>query len=272
MNLRKNNDIWYDLFKGILNYLSAEKYPLNDTGFEVLRIVDYVNEPIDNELNYTYINENIPGLTFVKEDNSVYNETKTLEQALVTGDTFTVDDITYFIDAEKFVYDSGDNIVETIPPTVHELNTNDLDPNWYSSGNNNTIIGDTGISVAMGNFYLDEKEDYSTWRTPQIIFQLGKLSNVNSVERSTTTRSKTQEFSIIILVKERDLYENQSGYDETNRVKSLLSSLLYDYFQSKQCAKDLPSISTLEWDYDFDIILEDRPIVLSIQENRLTFR
>lgn len=250
MSQQKNNNFWYSYFKGFKAYLKSDKYALNDTGLIIIRIVDYKIEPINNILDKSYINVNKTGYSFVKEDNAVYDEGLNLIQILIKGDTFIIDGITYFVDSEL---------------RAHEKNNQ-----W-----NNSLLGDNGISIIIGGgFDIKEDTDLSLWTAPQISLVFDKVLNVNALERKSTTSEKEFNFDIDILVHETDSYESidSTGYDELNRVDSLLNTFIYDYFNTKKCAHDLGAVSYKDHFYDLEKYIEARPSVVAIKTNRLTFR
>lgn len=252
MSQRKDNDIWYNLFASFTSYLKSDKYTLNQTAINVIKIVDYKVENISDE-NSEYINVNVPGNYFVKEDNSIYDQNLTLIQALNVGDSFTYDPdslIEYFIASDE---------------NEHELNDQ-----W-----NNSLLGDNGISITMGGLDVETEEDeenFKTWTVPQVKLQFGAMLGVNALERKNTADNKDFEWAIFIAVKELDAYENMSGYDELNRVKSIMSELIYDFGNSKLCAHAFPNTSELNWEYDFVTVYESRPMVVTAIENKLTYR
>lgn len=250
MSQRKDNSIWFPLFESLVKYMTQVIYPVNETGLEVIRIVDYVNENIADETG-SYINENIVGYSFVKEDNSIYDETKTLIQSLVQGDIFTLEGIQYFL-----------------PSNLQVIEFNDK---W-----NNTRIGDEGILIDVGSFDIGEDEDLvNTWRTPQIIIEMGKQSGVDIAERKGNTSSELKQltFEFIILVNETNVIENITGYSETNRIEKILDEILYDYFNSKQCSHEVPSLnSNMKWTHDLEQIYRARPIVISSYSNLIRYR
>ncbi|MCP4991554.1 MAG: hypothetical protein GY928_37500 [Colwellia sp.] len=250
MSQQKDNNFWYNYFKSFQAYLKSEKYAINETAIEVIKIVDYKAKPVNNELLYSYININVAGNYYVKDDNTIYDESLNVVQVLTTGDAFTVDSIPYFINSE--------------------LNVNENGNQW-----NNTLLGDNGISLVIGGgFNIDEQTDFSLWTAPQISIVFDKVLDVNALERTSTTRNKELNFDIDIFVKETNSMESidSTGYDELNRVDSLLNTFIYDYFNTKKCAHDLGTISYKDHFYDLEKIGEERPTVLAIKTNRLTFR
>lgn len=245
MSSRKGNTIWYPFFSGLLGYFQTEKYSLTDTKIDCIKIVDYVTEP--EETGYLYINVNVAGNYFVKADNSIYDESLTLIQTLDQGDTFACDGVTYFINS------AGE---------VHELNDH----------NNNTYLGDNGISVSMGDFDIDDNIEANTWKVPLIQLAFDVLKNVNPLERTANRKNKEFSFNIFMLIKEKDLYENKSGYDEMYRVDSILNELIYNYFQTKKAAHEIVNMDGIGWEYDLEIIAENRPLAIAVKANRITFK
>lgn len=240
---KSKGSIWFELFELLHEFMNVEQYPINDTGIEVLRIVDTVLDEGGD-----YINENIIGNSFVKADNSIYDETGTLVQSLVKGDSFVMNTVTYFLPSNLEVVELG--------------------LQW-----NNTLIGDYGISLEIGGFSIDEKDDLSKlWRTPQIIIEMGEESEIDVMERdgNTSTEFKKLTFDFIILVSEvEDIFKNKTGYGETNRVEKILSTIIYDFTQWTQCGRKLP---VMKWTHKMAQIYVQRPMVISAYGNTIKYR
>jgi hypothetical protein len=250
MSQQKDNNFWYGYFKGFKAYLKSDKYPLNDTGISTLRIVDYKEKPIGDDTNPSYINTKIIGNSFVREDNSIYDNELNLVQSLVVGDSFLVDGTTYFLNSLSNVYEYGKQ--------------------W-----NNSLLGDNGVSIVMGGgFDIKDDTDFSLWTAPQISLVFDKIEGVNALERVTTTTEKFFNFDIDIFVKETDSFESidSTGYDELNRVDSLLNMFIYDYFNTVKCAHDVGNVSYVNHTYDLEKYIEDRPSLVAIKSNIITFR
>lgn len=251
MSQRKDNSVWFPLFLGLATYMKEPQYSIHNTGFNVVRIVDYVNEPIDNVEHKSYINENIVGYSFVKDDNSIYDESGTLIYSCVKADLFTLNGVVqYFLPSNLEVVEYGEQ--------------------W-----NETLIGDKGLILDIGSFEIGEDEDLvNTWRTPQIIIELGKQSNVDIAERKGNTSSDFKEltFDIIMLVNETNVIENITGYAETNRVEKILDEVLYDFFNSKQCNHLVPQLGSMKWTHDLEQIYRSRPTVISAYSNIIKYR
>lgn len=240
---KSEGSIWFELFELLHEYFNKILYPIIDTGLEVIRIVDTVLDE-----GSSYINVNIPGYSFVEADNSIYDETGTIIQTLVKGESFVMDEVTYFLPSNLEVVEFG--------------------LQW-----NNTKIGDLGISLEVGGFSIDEKDDISKlWRTPQLIIEMGEESEIDVMERvgNTSTELKQLTFDFILLVNEgEDIVKNRTGYGETNKLEKTLDTLVYEFTQWTQCGRKLP---LMKWTHNMNQIYVQRPMVICSYGNTIRYR
>lgn len=250
--MRIKNNIWYLFLTSFNKFLKNEKYPINETAYNC-KIVDVVDGDLTNPNILTILDT--PAYYFVKEDSTIYDENKNIVLILVQGDSFISNDITYFIASDGY---------------YHEFRENKY---------NNTILGDLGISLKMGQFDVkkDETELTNEHRSnlPEIIIQMDQQSNVNALESKGTDSEKAFMFSIAIMCLEDDINNNITGYDEYYRIEDLMLELIYEYFESTQCALDTPFAGTnrgFEWFYD-ELIYNEyiRPVVVGTLFNTITY-
>ncbi len=234
--MRNENNIWYPVLEAVLSYLNEEKYPLVDTNLEVIRLVDNISE----------INPNIIGNTFVKSDNTIYDETSTIVQLLSVGDIFTREDERYFIN-EKY------NSVK------------ELGEQW-----NNTLIGDEGYRASMGAIYLDD----STFTCPEFKFAMREQDEVNMLETTGTDGNKFMNLDIMMQIAEEDVMKRDTGYKQSHEAQELISKLIYDFFTDVKCKNKYPIANRLvNWKGSTIFLSErKRPVVVSTIQSIITYR
>lgn len=242
MSFYVDTNIWHDLFESFLTWLKTDIYPLQEQ-VDIVKYVDVVDD----------INPNIPGNYFVKEDNIVYDETKTLVYEAVSGDKFYAPSIEqyYFINSkDKFLA--------------------------LSDKDNNSRIGDEGIFVSFGDVDLNSSDPIPINEIPSIKFTIETEEPTDALANTNVDTNRILNFSIRIIVDESNLHTNigATGYNQTNIVKGLVEKWIKEYYISSQCQIiDGVGKRIFDWQRAFNMIVEKQDgIRLSEIINQLTYK
>lgn len=246
-SFRIDTNIWGSLFESFMTYLKTEKYPYNETGIEVIKIIE--------DGDRVEINPNIPGNTFDSRDNTIYDETGSVVRVCEKRDKFynNIKDQWYFIcDNDGLMYRISDK-------------------------NNNTRIGDMNIYLTMGNVDIESSDPVPPNELPCIKLQMDNEDEMDALGRDSMDEEKAFNFQIMIIAQELDIHTNigACGYNETSRVKGEVERFIYEYFNSGQCnVIDAETTKQIEqWRRAYQILAErnDDNLRISAINCRITY-
>lgn len=215
MMFRRTQTVFSDFLEAFVDYCSIEAF-----SYVIEQDYDFVVE------NINYVDINNPGIYFVKEDISLYDETKTLIKTLDVYSK-TKD---YFIDEFSNVRLINDKY-------------------------NNTLIGQYGITINIGDNYNE-----STYSAPEFYFMFIN-STGNPLEINYNTDRKVLSYNIGVVVDQDNLWDRNSNYTVLDFYVEYCNELLWKFFN--QCPRNYDINNRLLdfFDCGYSVIEEKSPLM-----------